>query len=146
MRTAEREDARVQSARVPAFARGAAVMCAAPRVGGSVWSVGGSIPAFRHEGMDEASVALHLDRLGGVGFVYALRLLYPQQLGGYKATRALLVERGYLTPFRKRAMETLAQTAARRMRTYEQRWRAGLPASVPNAVGLGAKRCVVVAR
>lgn len=112
--------------------------CAAPHVSGKGhWSVGGCCPSMRSEEHDEA----HVFRLVSTDScpyvtVDALRVFIPREQGGYGAADALLYERGYLVPFFKRSHETLERTAERRMRTYRSRVREGLPATVPNAVGL----------
>lgn len=107
--------------------------CAANRVGGGNWCVGGCIPSMQDRTQDETHVFFPV-RSDVYKTLSPVRILTPQSEGGHASQREWLVEHGYLTPFYKRSFETLERTMDRRFRTARSRLRAGLPVSIPNAV------------
>lgn len=110
------------------FSKGT-IFCAAKRVGGGHWSVGGMIPSMSSEDHDEVSVFMFTDHTCGKK-LHPVKVLVAKAEGGYDSMRMWLVDRGYLTPFIKRSMETATETNHRRLRTYAFRVRQA--ATTPN--------------
>ena len=112
------------------FSKGT-TFCSAKRVGQGHWCVSGCIPSMTSDDHDEVSVFMFLDDRCATK-LHPVKMLVAKAEGGYDSMRMWLVDRGYLTPFIKRSMETATQTNHRRLRTYASRVRQGLPATTPN--------------
>lgn len=110
------------------------VLCAAPRVAGGHWSVGGHYPTFRDPAYDEYTACLHWTAPDGSYRIHtALRLFCDAgNEAGRDRMRQIMLERGYLVVHHRRAGETPERTYTRRLRVYRRRRNEGLPASIPN--------------